>query len=379
MHFAFNDEQAALQDSARAFLEQMSPVDRVIETMGTTEGFDPSMWDQVREEMEWTALLVPEAYGGFGLSHVELAALAEEMGRALFCAPFFSSICLGANALVTAGTDAQKAAHLPGIATGDVRATLAHVEPGGSLGPNGIQTVARTANDRVILSGTKAYVVDGHTAHLLVIAARREGTAGEEGVELFLVPADAPGMTRRAIPTMDQTRKLAELHLDGVEIGIENRLGAEGAGWNALEHILDLAAVALAAEQVGGAERCLDTAVEYAKVRHQFGRPIGSFQAIKHKCADMLLAVESARSAAYFAAWAAAEDPKALRLAAPQAQAYCSEAFFRCAAESIQIHGGIGFTWEHEAHLFFKRAHASEKLLGDPVHHRRVHAERMGL
>ena len=379
MHFAFNDEQAALRDTARAFLEQVSPVERVIETMATHEGFDTSTWDRVREEMCWTALLVPEEFGGFGLSHVELAALNEEMGRALFCSPFFSSVCLGANALITAGTTAQKEHFLPAIATGEIRAALAHLEPGGSLGPDGIRTLARLEGDRVILSGTKTYVVDGHTAHLFVVVARREDTTGADGIEIYLVPADAPGVGRRPIPTMDQTRKLAEVTFEGVEVCADDRLGEAGKGWATLEHILDLAAVALAAEQVGGAERCLETAVEYAKVRHQFGRPIGSFQAIKHKCADMLLAVESARSAAYFAAWAAAEDPAALRLAAPQAQAYCSEAFFRCAAESIQVHGGIGFTWEHEAHLYFKRAHASEKLLGDPTHHRRIHAERMGL
>jgi alkylation response protein AidB-like acyl-CoA dehydrogenase len=221
------------------------------------------------------------------------------------------------------------------------------------------------------LSGTKMFVLDGHTADVILVAAR-----SADDVSLFVVDGDADGLTRTPLATMDQTRKQARLEFDGTPARLA---GAEGDGWRALERVLDLAAVALAAEQVGGAQRVLDMAVEYAKERVQFGRPIGSFQAIKHKCADMLLEVESAKSAAYYAAWCAAELNDELPAMASMAKAYCSEAYFHCAAENIQIHGGIGFTWEHPAHLYFKRAKSSELLFGDPTYHRELLAQRIGL
>jgi alkylation response protein AidB-like acyl-CoA dehydrogenase len=226
------------------------------------------------------------------------------------------------------------------------------------------------------LDGTKMFVLDGHTANLIVVAARSAGSGGTEGISFFIVPGDAPGLTRTALPTMDQTRKQAKLEFSGVSARL---LGEEGAGWAALSKTLDQVAVCLAAEQVGGAQKCLDMSVEYAKVRIQFGRPIGSFQAIKHKCADMLLEVESSKSAAYYAGWAAAEDNDELPVVASLAKSYCSEAYFHAAAENIQIHGGIGFTWEHDAHLYFKRAKSSEILFGDPTYHRELLAQRIGI
>jgi alkylation response protein AidB-like acyl-CoA dehydrogenase len=215
------------------------------------------------------------------------------------------------------------------------------------------------------------FVLDGHTADLILVAARTSA-----GVSLFAVEGGASGLTRTALSTMDQTRKQAKLEFDSTPARL---IGTDGAGWNVLSTVLDLAAVALAAEQVGGAQRCLDMAVEYAKVRVQFGRPIGSFQAIKHKCADMLLEVESAKSAAYYAGWCAAEMNEELPSVASLAKAYCSEAYFHAAAENIQIHGGIGFTWEHPAHLYFKRAKSSEIYLGDPTYHRELLAQRIGI
>jgi alkylation response protein AidB-like acyl-CoA dehydrogenase len=214
-------------------------------------------------------------------------------------------------------------------------------------------------------------VIDGHTANLILVAAR-----SGDGISLFSVEGDAAGLTRTPLTTMDQTRKQARLEFSGVPAKL---IGAEGKGWDTLSRVLDLAAVALAAEQVGGAQKCLDMSVEYAKVRVQFGRPIGSFQAIKHKCADMLLEVESAKSAAYYAGWAAAELNDELPVVASLAKAYCSDAYFHAAAENIQIHGGIGFTWEHDAHLYFKRAKSSELLLGDPTYHRELLAQRIGI
>jgi alkylation response protein AidB-like acyl-CoA dehydrogenase len=224
----------------------------------------------------------------------------------------------------------------------------------------------------VVLHGRKRYVVDGHTADLLLVAVRGAGD-----IELYAVPGDADGLRRQRLPAMDPTRALAEVVLDGVRLPATLRLGR--AGWPELERALLLGAVALAGEQVGGAQRCLDLAVDHAKVRHQFGRPIGSFQAIQHACADMFVQVESARSAAYFAGWTAACEPEQLAAVAPAAAAFASEAFFACAAACIQVHGGIGFTWEHDAHLYFKRARASRGLLAAPDHHREQIARAIGL
>jgi alkylation response protein AidB-like acyl-CoA dehydrogenase len=299
------------------------------------------------------------------------------MGRALLCAPFFSSVCLAANAILNAGTEEQKQELLPGIAAGETIATLAFTEPSGKWDASGVTMEATPdGSGGYSLSGTKMFVLDGHTANLIVVAARAAGTGGTEGISFFTVPGDAAGLSRSPLPTMDQTRKQAKLEFSDVSASL---LGEEGAGWAALSKTLDQAAVCLAAEQVGGAQRCLDMSVEYAKVRIQFGRPIGSFQAIKHKCADMLLEVESSKSAAYYAGWAAAEDNDELPVVASLAKSYCSEAYFHAAAENIQIHGGIGFTWEHDAHLYFKRAKSSEILFGDPTYHRELLAQRIGI
>ena len=379
MRFAFNEEQDALRAAARSFLGDHSSSEHVRRAMQSELGYEPAVWRRIGTELGWPSIIIPEQYGGAGLTYVELIALMEEMGRALLCAPFFSSVCLAANALLVGGDEAQKAAHLPGIAAGETIATLALTEPSGRWDATGIETIARRDGSDFILSGTKTFVPDGHTADLLVVAARRVDTRGTSGVSVFLVPADAPGLERRLLPTMDQTRKQAEVVLRDVRVPATALMGAEGDGWDILQRTLDLAAVALAAEQVGGAERCLEMSVDYAKERVQFGRPIGSFQAIKHKCADMLLQVESARSAAYYAGWAAAVDDPELPALASLAKAYCSDAFFFCAAESIQIHGGVGFTWEYEVHLYFKRAKSSETLLGPADYHRERIAQAIGL
>jgi len=379
MNFAFTEEQEELKKGARQFLENYSASEHVRAMMETDDGYDPQVWSRISSELGWPSLHIPEEYGGSGFSYVELIAVMEEMGRALLCAPFFSSVCLAANALLVGGTEEQKQEHLSGIAAGETIATVAFTEPNGKWDASGIQTTATVDGDSVVLEGTKSFVIDGHTANLLIVAARQPGTSGEDGVDLYAVPADTAGVERRLLNTMDMTRKQAEVKLEGARIPASNRLGDAGSGWATLSKTLDLAAVALAAEQVGGAQRCLDMSVEYAKVRVQFGRPIGSFQAIKHKCADMLLEVESSRSAAYYAGWAAAEDNEELLTVAPLAKAYCSDAYFHCAAENIQIHGGIGFTWEHDAHLYFKRAKSSEILFGDATYHRELLAQRIGL
>ncbi len=371
MNFAFSDEQEELRAAVRRFLAEKSPETEVRRLMDTTDGYDPAVWSQMAEQLGLQSLTIPEEFGGSGFTYVELLVVLEEMGAALLCAPFFSSVVLAANALLTSGDDEAKKSYLPGIASGETIATLAITEDNGKWDFSGIELAATKKGDGWELNGHKMFVIDGHVANLIIVAARTGA-----GVSLFAVPGDAAGLTRTPLPTMDQTRKQARLEFSGTPATL---IGADGGAEPGLSKTLDLAAVALAAEQVGGAQHVLDASVEYAKTRIQFGRPIGSFQAIKHKCADMLLEVESAKSAAYYAAWAAAEDSDELPVVASLAKSYCSEAYFHAAAENIQIHGGIGFTWEHPAHLYFKRAKSSELLLGDPSYHRELLAQRIGI
>ena len=371
MNFAFSEEQEELRKTVRAFLESKSSETAVREQMETENGFDPAVWSQMGEQMGLQGLSIPEEYGGSGFGFIELGVVLEEMGRALLCAPFFSSVVLAANALLLSGDDAAKKKYLPGIAAGETIATLATTEPSGKWDEKGITTKAEGSGSDWKITGSKMFVIDGATASLIIVGARTS-----KGVSLFAVDGDAKGLTRTSLSTMDQTRKQAKLEFNATPATL---IGTDGKGWDVLSQVFDLAAVALAAEQVGGAQKVLEMAVEYAKVRVQFGRPIGSFQAIKHKCADMLLEVESAKSAAYYGMWCAAEMNDELASVASLAKAYCSEAYFHAAAENIQIHGGIGFTWEHPAHLYFKRAKSSELLFGDPTYHRELLAQRIGI
>ncbi len=370
MNFAFTEEQEQLRQFVRSFLEDKSAEAAVREQMDTEKGYDDAVWSQMAEQLGLQSLVIPEAYGGQGYSFVELGVVLEEMGRALLCAPFFSGV-LASQAIMQSGDEDAMKSHLPGIAAGETVAALAFTEENGKWDESGITMEASASGDGYTLSGVKSFVIDGHVANLLVVAAR---TAG--GVSLFAVEGDADGLTRESLSTMDQTRKQAKVTFDNTPATL---IGTEGAGWGTMTTVLDLGAIALAAEQVGGAQFVLEMAVQYAKDRVQFGRPIGSFQAIKHKCADMLLEVESAKSAAYYGLWCAAEMNDELPSVASLAKAYCSEAYFHAAAENIQIHGGIGFTWEHPAHLYFKRAKSSELLFGDPAYHREQLAQRIGL
>jgi len=371
VNFAFSEEQDQLREFVRSFMEDKSSEESVRELMETDAGYDAAVWSQMAEQLGLQSLIIPEEFGGQGFGYVELIIVLEEMGRRLICSPFFSTVVLAANTLIHSGDDAAKAALLPGIASGETIATLAFTEESGKWDESGIAMAATADGDSWRLNGSKMFVLDGNTANLILVAARTD-----KGVSLFHLNSDAEGLTRTALATMDQTRKQSKLTFDNTPATM---IGADGDGWAVLERVLDLAAVGLAAEQVGGAQVCLDMSVEYAKVRVQFGRPIGSFQAIKHKCADMLLEVESAKSAAYYAGWCAAELNDELPSVASLAKSYCSEAYFNASAENIQIHGGIGFTWEHPAHLYFKRAKSSELLFGDPTYHRELLAQRIGL
>ncbi len=367
MNFAFTEEQEQLRQFVRSFLEDKSSEAAVRELMATDKGYDDATWSQMGEQLGLQSLIIPEAHGGQGYTFVELGVVLEEMGRALLCAPFFSGL-QASLALMHSGDEAAQSAHLPGIASGETIATLALTEPAGRWDEAGI-TASADGDGKI--TGTKSFVLDGHVADLLIVAARSAA-----GVSLYAVDANGEGVSRELLSTMDQTRKQAKIELNGAPGTL---IGTDGAGWDTLSTVLDLTAVALAAEQVGGAQFVLDMAVQYAKDRVQFGRPIGSFQAIKHKCADMLLEVESAKSAAYYGLWCAAEMNDELPTVACLAKAYCSDAYFHAAAENIQIHGGIGFTWEHPAHLYFKRAKSSELMFGDPAYHREMLAQRIGL
>jgi alkylation response protein AidB-like acyl-CoA dehydrogenase len=366
LDFAFNEEQEAFREALRSFMEQVSPPGEVFRLMETREGYDAAVWKRMSEELGLPGLHVPEDFGGQGFGPLELALVFEEMGRVLLCAPYFSSACLATGAVLNAGTGEQKTRWLPGLASGERIGTLALLD-GDSWSPGAVALEFARDGDDFVLDGTKQLVTDGAVADLLVVAARRPGSTGEDGLTLLVVEGDARGLARTSLEPLDPTRKLARIELDGVR---GHLLGDEGTAAPALARTLDQASAALAAEAVGGAERCLELAVAYAKQRVQFARPIGSFQAIKHKCAEVLLEVESARGAAYYAGWAAAEDGEALPLAAAVARSYCAEAYLRAAEENLHIHGGIGFTWEATPHLYLKRARGSAILLGDPVQQR---------
>ena len=371
MNFGFSEEQEELRKMVKRFLEEKSPETEVRRLMATTEGYDPAVWTQMANELALQGLGIPEEFGGQGYGPVELYVVFEEMGAALYCGPYFSTVALAANALLFVGTDADKAAYLPGIASGDTIATVALTDDAGRWDLTATSTTATAQGEGFVLNGVRSYVTDGSTASLILVPAMTP-----TGLSLFAVAGDGPGVSRQSLPTMDQTRKQSRLELKDAPATL---IGVQGEALAGLETTMQVAAAALAAEQVGGAQRVLNNSVEYAKTRVQFGRPIGSFQAIKHKCADMLLEVESAKSAAYYAMWCAAEMNDELPSVASLAKAYCSEAYFHATAENIQIHGGIGFTWEHPAHLYFKRAKSSELLFGDPTYHRELLAQRIGI
>jgi alkylation response protein AidB-like acyl-CoA dehydrogenase len=359
MQFSFTSEQEEFRSILRRFFEDKSPTTAVRKLMATDTGWDRAAWQELNQQLGLTAIHIPEAYGGQGFSFVELGIVLEEMGRALVCAPYFASTVLAATAILNAGTEAQKKELLPTIADGSCIATLAFTEPNGRWDAGGVEL---TASEGHRLNGVKSFVVDGHTADLIVVLAR-----GPAGLSFYTVPGDAPGLTRRALKVMDPTRKQALLTFDNVEASL---LGVEGGAEAPFAKTMIQAAACLAAEMVGGAEKLRESALDYANLRVQFGRSIASFQSMKHKQADMLLEVELAKSAAYAATSAAADDDADLPAIASLAKAAASDAYIQTAINTIQIHGGIGFTWDNDTHLWFKRAKASEVFLGDANWHR---------
>jgi alkylation response protein AidB-like acyl-CoA dehydrogenase len=367
MSFSFTDEQEEFRSVLRRFLAEKSPTAEVRRLMETEDGYDGEVWRQLSQELGLTAVHIPEDYGGQGFGFVELAIAVEEMGRALLCAPYFSSIVLAATAILNAAGDEQKRDLLPQIAAGDTRAALAFTEENGRWDTDGVALVATETGDGHELNGVKSFVLDGHTAELIIVLARRPGTFGDDGLSFFTVAGDAPGLSRRLLQSTDATRKLARLEFQGVTATL---LGEEGAAAAPLAKTLDQAVVCLANEMVGGAEALREQALDYAQMRMQFGRAIASFQTMKHKSADMLIEVELAKSAAYYAAEAADENEAELPSVASLAKAGAAEAYMQTAIHAIQIHGGIGFTWDNDTHLWFKRAKSSQVFLGDAHYHR---------
>ena len=366
MDFAFSPEQEELRRTVRQFLDKTSPETEVRRLMATERGYDTDTWHRMADELGLLGLAIPEAHGGAGAGFTELGIVAQEMGRALFCGPFLGTAVLAVAALLASADDAAQRRWLPAIAAGELIATVAipgTLPGGGAPGAAvaGPAVAAREAADGWILDGTAGFVLDGHVADLVLVPA-----ATGEGISLFAVWGPAPGLARTLLPAFDATRKYARLHFATTPATL---IGPVRVAAPALARVYDLGCVALACEQVGVAERALDMARDYALLRTQFGRPIGSFQAIKHKLADVLLEVEAARSAAWFGLWAADARPDQLPVVASIAQATCSAAAYQATAENMQVHGGIGYTWEHPAHLYFRRATTSRMWLGDPAGH----------
>lgn len=359
MAFTFSEEHAALRAAVAEFLADHSDEAAVRALAETGRGMDPKVWRALAEQLGAVGLAVPEEYGGSGAGPVELAVVAEQLGRALFCGPYLSSAVFASTLLVELADDTANRDLLPALAGGERTATVALDEGAGDWDPANLATRADQGTDGWTVSGEKRYVLDGAHADTLLVVT--------QGARVFTVDRTAPGVTTTPLATLDGTRKLADVSLNAAPA---RPLAPEGDHPRAVRRALDTTAVMLAAEQAGGARAALDMAVEYAKQRYQFGRPIGSFQAVKHMCAELLVDVESAYSAAYYAAWALADSADNAVEAVSLAGAFCSDAFVRAASDNIQIHGGIGFTWEHPAHLYLRRARGGARLLGSANTHR---------
>jgi len=350
-------EQRDLAEAVADLLAKRSPESEVRRLMADDAGYDPALWAELAE-MGLLGLAIPEEYGGAGAGSVELGVVMEQMGATLLCAPYLSTAVLAVNLIVALDDSAECAEVLPRIAAGDLIATVAFAEPGSARPPDEPRTTAHPDGSGWRLTGTKTFVLDALTAQRLYVTA---------GSGVFAVERSAPGLTVSPLATVDQTRKQGHLTLADTPARL---VGAIGAGAAALDEAIDRASSALLSEQAGGAMRAMQMSADYAKTRFQFGRAIGSFQAVKHMCADMLLEAQSAVSAArHVAAAFAMGDPNRYADLA-LAQAYCSDAFVSVAATTIQVHGGIGFTWEHPAHLYLRRARTDAQIFGDPAWHR---------
>ncbi len=365
MDFSFSADQTLLKNSARAFLEEHVKPATVRLLWDDPRGESEPLWKEMAQ-LGWLGLALPDEHGGSGLGLVETAILLEELGRAACPSPYWPT-ALAAAALVQAGSPTQRQRWLPAIATGGARAAVAFLDAGLDWAPEAAATRAEPRENGWALTGTKRFVAWAHVADVLLVPAR-----APRGLGLFLVDPGASGITASPVPAMDPGTRWVDLTLDGVPVGGEDVLAAPGTAGPLVEELLRRGAVGAAAEMLGAARRCLDMAVEYAKVREQFGQPIGSFQAIRHKCAEMLLEVENAHAAVYYAAWAQDARSDDHALAASIAKSYVGDAARKVCGEAIQVHGGIGFTWEYDLHMYFKRAKALEVQYGDAEYHREL-------
>jgi len=376
MNFAFSEEQEEFRQTLRRFVEEHSPLASVHARLEAREGYDPDLWKEMGATLGLQGIHIPENLGGQGFGFLELGIACEELGRALVPTPFFSSACLATDAILTAGSDAEQRRWLPDLAAGNSIGTLAVLDEGEEWSAAGVAMLAEPDGNAIRLTGRKRFVTAAGIASLFVVATRAPGTSGAEGVSLAVVLRDAPGLQIEVHDSFDTSRRVADLTFDGVRA---EPLGDLGTSGSALDRILDRGRVALALGSCGGAGRCLDMAVEYANQRIQFARPIGSFQAIKHSLAEVLLEVESARSIAYWASWVASEGIDELALAASVAKSFCDEAYATASERNVHVHGGIGVTWEADPHLFVKRARSNETLLGNPGWQRARIADHHGL
>jgi alkylation response protein AidB-like acyl-CoA dehydrogenase len=376
MNFGFTEEQEFLRQTARDFLTECAPMTVVREVMEGSASHSPEVWKQMAE-LGWMGLALPEEYGGADLGMVELCIVLEELGRSLAPVPFLPTAIASA-LILEAGSGAQKQEWLRRIGAGEAVATLAITEERGTENPGDLAARAGSEGDGWVIDGRKLFVPDAGGAEVLVVVAR-VGGEGEEGIGVFAVPRETAGVEVEAMPSMDLLRPLYEVSFRGVKLPADALLGGDRDAWQRVARVLDRARVMIAAEMLGGAEKCLESSVAYAKERVQFGKPIGVNQAIKHKCADMLFEVESAKSITYYAAWAAREDNDEAPLTAAMAKAYVSDAYRHVSAENIQIHGGVGFTWEYDCHLYLKRAKSDEAWLGDAAYHRERVAQMLAL
>jgi alkylation response protein AidB-like acyl-CoA dehydrogenase len=369
--FALDEDQVALQGVLREFLADRSPEAAVRARLEDPAGYDRNLWDLMASQLGVCGMAIPEEYGGAGFSFLELGLVLEELGRSLTVSPFFASCVMAAQLLLAIDDESARKDYLPGIAAGSLIASVALAEDSGSWRPEDVTTRAEERDGAWRLTGHKSYVLDGAVADLLLVIARTD-----DGAAVFAVDATVEGLAREPLATMDQTRKQARVTFDGTPARL---LGTVVGAQAALATMLDRSVIALAADALGGTGKVLEMSVEYAKIREQFGRPIGSFQAIKHKCASMLVDLESSRSAVYYALWAVSAGEPDERTVAPLVKAYCVDTYLHAAGENIQIHGGIGFTWEHPAHLYLKRAKSSQVLLGDSDFYRQQLADRIGI
>jgi len=368
MDFDLGEEQVMLKTSARDFLEKECPRKLVRDMMEDERGHSPELWRKMAR-LGWQGLAFPEEYGGVGSSFLDLVVLLEEMGRALVPGPFVPSVVHAGRTILTAGTEEQKQRFLPAIARGEIIMTLALTEDGGVSVPSGIGVTAVASDGGFVLNGTRLFVPDAHVADHIVCVARTGEGSGEDGISLFVVDAKAEGLLVEPLATMTG-EKLCEVTFRDVDVPADSLLGERNHGWPVVRNALDEATVAECAWMIGGARWILETCVTYAKEREQFGVPIGTFQAIQHKLANVAVEVEGATSIVYYAAWTVDEKDPGQTLAASVAKAWCSDTYRHAAFEGIQVHGGIGFTWDHDMHLYFKRAKSSQVAFGDADYHR---------